>query len=55
VRFTGNERNQQRKGIAIIVLCIARQIALGRKVFEQKTPHPGSQEGLVIHAVSPLA
>jgi len=54
VRFVGGERNQQRKGIAIAALCVTRQITLGHKVFEQKTPYPGSQEGLVIHADPPV-
>jgi hypothetical protein len=50
VRFANNERNQQGKGIAITALRVAGQIAFGHKVFEQKPPHPGSQEVLVIHA-----
>jgi hypothetical protein len=53
VQLGGSVRNQQRKGIAVTALRVARQIALGNKVFEQKTPYPGSQQGLVIHAVPP--
>jgi hypothetical protein len=50
-QFAGYKRNQQRKGIAVTALRVAGQIAFGYQVFEQKTPHPGSQQRQIIHAV----
>jgi hypothetical protein len=54
VQLPGHERNQQRKGIAVTALRVACQIALGDKVFEQKTPHPRPQQRQVIHAAPPV-
>ena len=54
VQFAGYERNHQGKGIAVTALRVAGQIAFGYQVFEQKTPHPGSQQRQIIHAVPPV-
>ena len=46
VHFAGDERDEQRQGIAITTLRIPRQIAFANQMLKEKTAHPRSESGL---------